>query len=488
MEESHLIELMNEACLKNDIKELNSLLQIAPHLITQTDSKLGWSALYRTVMCGHLEATKLLLQYKADPNTMDSNKCTVLHQAIDSGQYKLVKLLLLNKANPNIMPKGKFYAEGESCLYLACAREEDKIVKLLLEYQADPNISSLFTGKTPLHYAVEAANKKLVKMLLDYNANPYNKDFSGRSPLDFANSEIKNQIAGNTRAKNEDSEKSTKNSPLLLPSPDTVEAIPSIPLESFATLNLSPVSAKSSKLFDTFEKQSFVVTTSLEPDAEKSQLERASKAFSFGGNGATLMTWLESVKLEFLYDLLMMSGYDDIEQNIAQMMSPMPITEEMLEAIGIDKPGHRKRLLAALDEDAKPLKYPRRRHRHHQSTPIGCCTVQGPSNYGMIAAPDLKHWLGSLNMQTYYDSFEKSGYEDLEHLLALMNSKWPITEKELIYDIGVIKQGHRYKILGALRSDSSLFESFKKSLGWKKDDVFLDKTSKTQACGSCSLM
>ncbi|OMJ78256.1 hypothetical protein SteCoe_6577 [Stentor coeruleus] len=482
MEESHLIELMNEACLKNDIKELNSLLQISPHLISQTNSKLGWSALYQTVICGHLEATKLLLQYKAEPNAMDSNNRTVLHHAIDSGQYNLVKLLLLNKADPNIMPKG---TESESCLHIACSRKDDKIVKLLLEYKADPNIINSNTRKTPLHYAVEASNKKLVKILLDYNANPYYKDFSEKSPLDYANDEIRNQIAGNIRSKNEETEKSTKNSPLLFPLSDTVEDIPSIPLDSFYT---SPVSAKSSKPFDTFENPSFVVTTPLEPDAENPQLERASKAFSFGGNGAMLMTWLESVKLEFLYDLLMMSGYDDIEQNIAQMMSSMPITEDMLEDIGIDKPGYRKRLLAALDEDARPLKYSRRRHRHHQSTPIGCCTIQGPSNYGMIAAPDLKHWLGSLNMQAYYDNFEKAGYEDLEHLLALMNSKWPITENELIYDIGVVKQGHRFKILAALRSDSSLFVSFKKSLAWKKDDVFLDRTTKTQACGSCSLM
>jgi hypothetical protein len=70
-----------------------------------------------------------------------------------------------------------------------------------------------------------------------------------------------------------------------------------------------------------------------------------------------------------------------------------------------------------------------------------------------------------------------------------MNSKWPITEKELIYDVGVVKQAHRYKILAALRSDSCLFESFKKSsIRGKKEDLLLDRTSKSQACDSCTVM
>lgn len=489
MEDLHLTEDMNEACLKGDSNTISNLLLKDPCLISQTHCKLGWTPLYRTVMCGHLVAAKLLLEHGADPNSTDSTNKTILYQAVDLGQPKLVKLLLTNKANPNTLSKGKAYIESDSCLHLACSKEEEKIIKLLLDFQADPNIQNSQTGKTPLHYAVESSNRKIIKVLLDNNSNPYIKDFSNKSPLDIASNEIKSLISRTSRSKNEDSEKSTKNSPLFLPSPENVEAIPSIPFESFATLNLSPVSAGSLKIFDTFEKQSFVVTTSLEPDSEKSQIERASKAFSFGGNGAMLMSWLESVKLEFLYEALMEGGYDDIEQNVAQMMTSMPITEEMLEGIGIDKPGYRKRLLGALDEDTRPMKSSRKRHRQRGSTPLGCCVVEGQGNFGMLAAPDLKHWLGSLNMQGYFDSFEKAGYEDLEHLLALMNSKWPITEKELIYDVGVVKQAHRYKILAALRSDSCLFESFKKSsTRGKKEELFLDRTSKSQACDSCTVM
>ncbi|OMJ79326.1 hypothetical protein SteCoe_20667 [Stentor coeruleus] len=484
MENLHLIEYMNEACLKGDSNTIFNLLLKNPYLINQANCKLGWTPLYRTVICGHLEAAKLLLEHGADPNTTDSTNKTILYQAIDLSHPKLVKLLLTKKADPNILSK-----ENDSCLHLACLKEEEKIVKLLLDFQANPNIQNSQTGKIPLHYAVESSNRKIIKLLLENNANPHIKDFSNKSSLDLASNEIKSLISRISKPKNEDSEKSTKNSPLFFPSPENVEAIPSIPIESFATLNLSPVSASSLKNFDTFEKQSFVVTTSLEPDSEKQHIERVSKAFSFGGNGAMLMSWLESVKLEFLYEVLMEGGYDDIEQNISQMMTMMPINEEMLEGIGIDKPGYRKRLLGALDEDTKPLKSLRKKHRQRESTSLGCCIVEGQGNFGMMAAPDLKHWLGSLNMPDYFDLFEKAGYGDLEHLLALMNSKWPITEKELVYDIGIVKKAHVNKILAALRSDSCLFESFKKSsMRGKKEDLLIDRTSKSQACDSCVLM
>ena len=71
----------------------------------------------------------------------------------------------------------------------------------------------------------------------------------------------------------------------------TLSAIPSIPLESFTTLNLSPVSNNGSfKLFENSEKQSCVVTTTfLDPESEKYINDgRLSKAFSFGGNASQL--------------------------------------------------------------------------------------------------------------------------------------------------------------------------------------------------------
>lgn len=60
--------------------------------------------------------------------------------------------------------------------------------------------------------------------------------------------------------------------------------------------------------------------------------------------------WLKSIKLEELWAKLEDAGYDDSELIISQMQSNMPIDDNLLKTIGIDKIGHRMRLLAKLHE------------------------------------------------------------------------------------------------------------------------------------------
>ena len=241
-------------------------------------------------MCGHLLATKTLLDLGADPNVYDSSGKTALYQAVDNSQAKLVKILISNKADPNILQTGNKYVDGNSPLHQAVIKRDEIIVMVLLKYEANSNIQNSLNGKSPLHYAVEQSDSKIIKILLKYNSDPKIKDFSGISPMDIAKSEIKALLA-RTSHSHAESEKSTLNLSLFLPTPETVEAIPSIPLESFTTLNLSPVSNNGSfKLFENSEKQSCVVTTTfLDPESEKYINDgRLSKAFSFGGNASQL--------------------------------------------------------------------------------------------------------------------------------------------------------------------------------------------------------
>ena len=61
-----------------------------------------------------------------------------------------------------------------------------------------------------------------------------------------------------------------------------------------------------------------------------------------------LEEWLEKINLPFLAPILVEGGFDDIAALIAQMKSNMPITDEMLKRIGIEKAGHRARILVKL--------------------------------------------------------------------------------------------------------------------------------------------
>jgi hypothetical protein len=65
-----------------------------------------------------------------------------------------------------------------------------------------------------------------------------------------------------------------------------------------------------------------------------------------------LYEWLTRLNLQYLYNVLVDSGYDDVESMIDQMRSPLPITQETLMSIGLEKPGHAIRLVIRLEEEA----------------------------------------------------------------------------------------------------------------------------------------
>ena len=497
METTLFPEEIQRACRLGDVSLLTKILSETPDFLNQVDTKLRWSPLYRTVICGHLEATEYLLGLGADPNIKNNLGETPLHQATDNSQAKLVKLLLRHKADPNLQQNGNNHTDGNTPLHQSAFKGDEKIVSILLSRGADPNISNCIFGKTPLHYAVEYSHEEVVKLLIGSNANIHLKDKAGRSPLEMSQGGIKALMIRSPRSPN--SSDRSFHSPLVLPSPDPVDAIPAIPLHSFTQLNLSPSSfsppisppvKQSENCYS--EKYSCSNSTIFEPDAEKSQLDiRPSKAFSFGGGDVqSLANWLESVKLEGLYEDLMAAGYDDLDQMIAQMMSGIPITEESLVKIGIKKSGHRLRLLAALDEETRPFKSSRRTYRAQQNNPLKCCMAVIPANLGWISVPELEKWLGIMELAYAFPLFVGNGFEDLEQLLAMMNSRWEITDKILANDIGICKQAHRFKILARLKVDSVGFESMKKggmTSRYRREEMSIEKNVNSTACNSCAV-
>ena len=53
--------------------------ELQPESINLKDDKLGWAPIYRTVICGHVEATRYLLEKGADPNIKNNLGETPLH-------------------------------------------------------------------------------------------------------------------------------------------------------------------------------------------------------------------------------------------------------------------------------------------------------------------------------------------------------------------------------------------------------------------------
>lgn len=489
--ESALTELQR-ACRLGDITSLEDCISSKPSIINECDSKLGWTELYRSVVCGQYNVIEVLLSLKADPNIRTKMGDTALHRAVSNKQRTICKILLNNSADPNIQQN-----DGETPLHQACIQGDIKTVKLLLEHKAQVNIQDSVYGRTPLHHAVDLCANNIVALLMQYEANTEILDKYGKSPKDLARtSEIQSLLGANS---------------FYIPSPEPSEICQKNSIE-FISGSLSrsnsefslysenkSVEQKIKQLDDMHKKIRDTVRVSgdtvktimyshntsilIEPDAEKTGYDiivDRNKAISFGGTerNPEMYNWLCKVKLEELYGNLISAGYDDLKQLSYQMSSTMPITEFALKEIGILKSGLRKRLLLALDNYA----FSKEKKTGQTSNPFKCCTSAGTANMWVVDMPDLERWLENLNLKDIYQNFIDNGYGDLEEILQIMNTSWEITQEDLRI-MGISKPGYRHRILSKLKEDALGFEFSK----IKKKDLTIDTNFNNSACELCKI-
>ena len=70
-----------------------------------------------------------------------------------------------------------------------------------------------------------------------------------------------------------------------------------------------------------------------------------------------LKRWLKEFKLEEYLDNFIKNGYHSVELFLYQMISKNPINNNILHSeIGIEKIGHRSRILSILKEESKKMK------------------------------------------------------------------------------------------------------------------------------------
>jgi ankyrin repeat protein len=163
-------EAFHKACRIGNAAEIQALVQEKPELVSMLDADLGWSALYRAVMCGHFDAVQVLLSYGANPSLCNRLGETPLHQAVCSS-LALTQLLLEHGADPNIQQQ-----DGDTPLHVAAFRGDVEATQLLLSYGAKVDIKNYLVsprkfGKTALHYATEGDFLPVVEALLEAGAS-----------------------------------------------------------------------------------------------------------------------------------------------------------------------------------------------------------------------------------------------------------------------------------------------------------------------------
>ena len=393
-------EEISKACQLGDIHLVESSIRQNPRSINELDSKLGWAPLYRAIVYGLYETAEKLLSLGADPNIRNRLGQSPLHQASENNQQELAKLLLRYKANPNLQQN-----DGDTPLHLSCMKGYLEMTQILLRAGANPNTCNLLQGRTPLHYACEVGQIDVIKALLEFKSCAQAKDKSGHVPADLA---ADCKVAGlleNTLL-NKAVQEEESNSKDSVYEPESEKAIQSSnrfknqPSFSFGEANKSPLfnwlqGLRLENVFEPLQANGFDDLDSLvesmrgntplteailkkigvekvgyrlrllakleEQSSVTARYSACNDKFWCGavagqknGSNVSLILWLKSLNLEQFYLNFVENGFDEYEQLLSVMASGFGINDEVLVDMGVEKIGHRHRILSRLNNDKNP--------------------------------------------------------------------------------------------------------------------------------------
>jgi len=170
---------VNEAAAAGNLAAARCLIEHGAEL-RRGSRRLG-SAIDRAIEGCYFETARLLI---------DEGARASLHQAVECGHIAATKKLIQEGVDLNSPGSWR----ETSPLSLAVIYGYPEIMELLLEAGADPNIqsqldhgcSSVYGGDTPLHEAVERGSARMVKVLLSCGADPDIQNGQMLSPLEIA--------------------------------------------------------------------------------------------------------------------------------------------------------------------------------------------------------------------------------------------------------------------------------------------------------------
>jgi hypothetical protein len=118
--------------------------------------------------------------------------------------------------------------------------------------------------------------------------------------------------------------------------------------------------------------------------------------------------------------LFLKNGFDDLAYMIEGMRGETNIKDINLKEIGIEKLGHRAKILLKLEEESKLLDYhiPNSAYYSYKGQ-YNNKEELNDHNYKQLFA-----WFANLKLEKYAVSFTSNGYNSLELLYCQMSSKY----------------------------------------------------------------
>ncbi|XP_005391507.1 PREDICTED: caskin-1 isoform X3 [Chinchilla lanigera] len=420
----------------------------------------GHIPLHLAAQHGHYDVSEMLLQHQSNPCMVDNSGKTPLDLACEFGRVGVVQLLLSSNMCAALLeprPGDTTDPNGTSPLHLAAKNGHIDIIRLLL--QAGIDINRQTKSGTALHEAALCGKTEVVRLLLDSGINAQVRNTYSQTALDIvhqfttsqASKEIKQLLRGSRVGSEPSAAQVGSSSGSSVPSEeiwvlrkpfaggDRSGSVSSVAggrsggghtlhagsegVKLLATV-LSQKSVSESSPGDSPVKPPEGTTGAARPqppvahtgqvyvEQPPKKLEPASE----GKSAEAVSQWLATFQLQLYAPNFTSAGYD--LPTISRM------TPEDLTAIGVTKPGHRKKITAEISGLNIPDWLPEHK----------------PAN--------LAVWLSMIGLAQYYKVLVDNGYENIDFITDIT---W-----EDLQEIGITKLGHQKKLMLAVRKLAEL--------------------------------
>jgi len=176
------------AALSGDIATLKRVIDAQEVDLNVVDS-FGHTALMNASWKDRGEAVKLLLDTGVELDCRNNDGQTAMDKAAYWGFTKILQLLL--DAGSSIDVRNN---NGETPLHRAASWGHVDAVKLLLNAKANGNEFKNQRRYTPLHFAAKHGKPEVIRVLLEGKCDPFRRDSCGRTPIELAKRNKKQEV------------------------------------------------------------------------------------------------------------------------------------------------------------------------------------------------------------------------------------------------------------------------------------------------------